>query len=88
VGVDLGRLAIRVPEELLDRPHRLPGGGETRSEGVAQIVETHRSHARVAARSFAARPRLRYSPVARAPLGFEPALLGSNAQLAGRSRRA
>ena len=42
VGVDLGRLGVGVAEELLDRAHRLPVGGQARAERVAQIVESDR----------------------------------------------
>lgn len=39
MGVDLSRLAVGVPEELLDGAQRLPGGGEARGEGVTEVVE-------------------------------------------------
>ena len=50
VGVDLRRLAVGVPEELLDRAQRLTGGGETRGERVAQIMKLDLAHAGGAAR--------------------------------------
>ena len=49
MGVDLRRLAVRVPEELLDRAQRLAGGREARGKRVPQVVELDRPHAGVLA---------------------------------------
>ncbi len=54
VRVDLGRLAVRVPEELLNRPNRLAGCGETGAEGVAKVVKAHGAHTGLSARGLEA----------------------------------
>ncbi len=49
MGVYLGRLGVGVTEELLDRSHRLAGGGEARRECVAQVVKADHADPAVAA---------------------------------------